>query len=57
MKKLSLTEARKKNKLKEFIKQNKNKTGKKEQFEQALKSMVNKLKSTHQTSEKDSSEN
>ena len=57
MKKLNLKEAIEKNQLDKFIKQNQDKIGYQKSFDSALESMTKKLKSTHQTSTEDSSEN
>lgn len=57
MKKLNLKQAIDKNKIDEFISQNKDKVGDREKFDSALRHMSNNSKSTRQTSSEDSSEN
>ena len=57
MKKLTLKQALEQDKLKEFIKQNKDLKSDKEKFDNALDSMIRKSKSAHQTSDEDVSEN
>jgi len=56
MKKITLKQALEQDKLKDFIKQNKNLKGDKERFDDALDSMIRKSKSAHQTSDEGSSE-
>jgi len=56
MKKITLKQALEQDKLKEFIKQNKNLKGDKELFDKTLDSMIRKSKSAHQTSDEDVSE-
>jgi len=57
MEKLTLKQALEQDKLSDFIKQNKDKVGDKQEFDKAINAMTNKSKSTHQTSTEDSSEN
>lgn len=57
MKKLNLKQAIDKNKIDEFISQNKEKIGDKSIFDSTLRSMTNNSKSARQTSSEDSSEN
>lgn len=57
MKKLNLKQAVEKDKLADFIKQNKDLIGDKERLDKTINAMTNKSKSTHQTSTEDSSEN
>jgi len=56
MEKLNLKQALAQDKLKEFIKQNKNLKGDKELFDKVLNSAIGKSKSAHQTSDEGSSE-
>jgi hypothetical protein len=57
MSEITLKQAIDKNKMDEFISQNKDKIGDKDKFDSTLQSMFNNSKSARQTSSEDSSEN